>query len=41
MSRVWCVSLPHPLRFPRVSGDEPQLLDDTNYGQVFSPRERG
>ena len=28
-------------RFPRVSGDEPTYLIDTNADIKFSPRERG
>ena len=29
------------LGFPRVSGDEPQVIDEDLLEQVFSPRERG
>ena len=28
-------------RFPRVSGDEPERIDDYSYTLEFSPRERG
>ena len=28
-------------RFPRVSGDEPELLDRLSHRLQFSPRERG
>ena len=28
-------------RFPRVSGDEPPILDSTEVYSGFSPRERG
>ena len=27
--------------FPRVSGDEPQTVQDAGLAAVFSPRERG
>ena len=27
--------------FPRVSGDEPERIDDYSYTLEFSPRERG
>ena len=30
-----------PVRFPRVSGDEPTYMIDTNADTEFSPRERG
>ena len=29
------------VRFPRVSGDEPTYMIDTNADTEFSPRERG
>ena len=29
------------LHFPRVSGDEPRLLEVTEKNTIFSPRERG
>ena len=27
--------------FPRVSGDEPEIIDQLNSSTLFSPRERG
>ena len=30
-----------PLRFPRVSGDEPVVCQVLTHGALFSPRERG
>ena len=29
------------IRFPRVSGDEPRLTNETQVTLLFSPRERG
>ena len=41
MSRsVICISL-RSVSFPRVSGDEPQIITITSAGMLFSPRERG
>ena len=30
-----------PRRFPRVSGDEPRMVDELEAMAMFSPRERG
>ena len=32
---------PRAMSFPRVSGDEPAYMIDTNTNAEFSPRERG
>ena len=41
MSRVTRVSEALPARFPRVSGDEPQVPEGGGSKGQFSPRERG
>ena len=41
MSRVPVEGEEDVVRFPRVSGDEPTYLIDTNADIKFSPRERG
>ena len=41
MSRAVFYSRRRPLRFPRVSGDEPLVMIDEAWAFEFSPRERG
>ena len=41
MSRALKKSQNADRRFPRVSGDEPERIDDYSYTLEFSPRERG
>ena len=41
MSRWNRPNLPYPLRFPRVSGDEPLASAIEGGSMTFSPRERG
>ena len=41
MSRSSLAMVSLDLRFPRVSGDEPAYMIDTNTNAEFSPRERG
>ena len=41
MSPPRMFTIEYPSGFPRVSGDEPERLDDATERLVFSPRERG
>ena len=41
MSRGSLQDSPLRVRFPRVSGDEPERADSHNRKPEFSPRERG
>ena len=41
MSPVAKLSAQEPMRFPRVSGDEPYTYPHIRTQGVFSPRERG
>ena len=41
MSPVCCHGGPDELRFPRVSGDEPEESKTGGWTKRFSPRERG
>ena len=41
MSRVAKARVVTSDRFPRVSGDEPLLVDAGDVARAFSPRERG
>ena len=41
MSRISSDTLGGPVSFPRVSGDEPESLQDLRACLEFSPRERG
>ena len=41
MSLTECAKPSTPRRFPRVSGDEPQLSKQLTKSIKFSPRERG
>ena len=41
MSRAHGSAALRPSRFPRVSGDEPQIQAIPEIGKTFSPRERG
>ena len=41
MSRLEDGRQRRPIRFPRVSGDEPRILTPAGVFVMFSPRERG
>ena len=41
MSRRKSKQIAEPPDFPRVSGDEPESLENATEGLIFSPRERG
>ena len=41
MSRSAAVRITDSGRFPRVSGDEPDLITVDDFTVTFSPRERG